>query len=125
MQEKILMSSNGRDVWELVPSQRQSYGDYFEVDLLSETAKWDGILKNKSSDCSPVVIRQEEAKSILRLGPNTKRTLNADKKVLSVSKRNTYIGMPTMVSKDSITSFALTAFADADHTGCQDTRRSW
>ncbi|GJX88830.1 hypothetical protein Tco_0340844 [Tanacetum coccineum] len=42
------------------------------------------------------------------------------KKDLSVSKRTLHRGL--WYPKDS--SFALTAFADADHAGCQDTRRS-
>ncbi|GJW47166.1 retrovirus-related pol polyprotein from transposon TNT 1-94 [Tanacetum coccineum] len=46
--------------------------------------------------------------------------LNA-KNDLSVSKRNQYIAVP-WYPKDSY--LALTAFADADHAGCQDTRRS-
>ncbi|GKG27830.1 hypothetical protein Tco_0406157 [Tanacetum coccineum] len=51
----------------------------------------------------------------------TEKHLNAVKRIFRYLKGTVHRGLwyPT---KDS--SFALTAFADADHAGCQDTRRS-
>nr|GEX88937.1 copia protein [Tanacetum cinerariifolium] len=53
-------------------------------------------------------------------GSAYRKALTCGKKDLSIPTRNRQSG--SMVSKDS--SIALTAFADADHAGCQDTRRS-
>ncbi|GKB66942.1 retrovirus-related pol polyprotein from transposon TNT 1-94 [Tanacetum coccineum] len=53
-------------------------------------------------------------------GSAYQKALKCGKKDLSVSKRNCTSGL--WYPKDS--SIALTAFADADHAGCQDTRRS-
>ncbi|GJU07824.1 hypothetical protein Tco_1124254 [Tanacetum coccineum] len=54
------------------------------------------------------------------LGLAYRKALKCGKKDLSVSKRTVHRGL--WYPKDS--SIALTAFADADHAGCQDTRRS-
>ncbi|GJS97445.1 hypothetical protein Tco_0804413 [Tanacetum coccineum] len=51
-----------------------------------------------------------------------RKALKCGLKVLSVSKRNRLHSGLFCISKDS--SIALTAFANADHAGCQDTRRS-
>ncbi|GJU88064.1 retrovirus-related pol polyprotein from transposon TNT 1-94 [Tanacetum coccineum] len=53
-------------------------------------------------------------------GSAYRKALKCGKKDLSVSKRNRKLGLWYL--KDSF--IALTAFADADHAGCQDTRRS-
>ncbi|GJR23568.1 retrovirus-related pol polyprotein from transposon TNT 1-94 [Tanacetum coccineum] len=50
----------------------------------------------------------------------TKKHLNAVKRIFRYLKGTVHRGL--WYPKDS--SFALTAFADADHAGCQDTRRS-
>ncbi|GJT22664.1 retrovirus-related pol polyprotein from transposon TNT 1-94 [Tanacetum coccineum] len=52
--------------------------------------------------------------------PNRKKHLNAVKRIFRYLKGTVHRGL--WYPKDS--SFALTAFADADHAGCQDTRRS-
>ncbi|GKA24323.1 retrovirus-related pol polyprotein from transposon TNT 1-94 [Tanacetum coccineum] len=50
----------------------------------------------------------------------TEKHLNAVKRIFRYLKGTVHRGL--WYPKDS--SFALTAFADADHVGCQDTRRS-
>ncbi|GJR42388.1 hypothetical protein Tco_1310491 [Tanacetum coccineum] len=50
----------------------------------------------------------------------TEKHLNAVKRIFRYLKGTVHRGL--WYPKDS--SFALTAFADADHAGCQDTRRS-
>ncbi|GJW06824.1 hypothetical protein Tco_1569247 [Tanacetum coccineum] len=54
-------------------------------------------------------------------GSAYRKALKYGKKDLSVSKKEP-VHRGLWYPKDS--SFALTAFADADHAGCQDTRRS-
>ncbi|GKA26059.1 retrovirus-related pol polyprotein from transposon TNT 1-94 [Tanacetum coccineum] len=53
-------------------------------------------------------------------GSGTEKHLNAVKRIFRYLKGTVHRGL--WYPKDS--SFALTAFADADHAGCQDTRRS-
>nr|GEW76175.1 copia protein [Tanacetum cinerariifolium] len=53
-------------------------------------------------------------------GSAYRKALTCGKKDLSIPTKNCQLG--SMVPKDS--SIALTTFADADHVGCQDTRRS-
>ncbi|GJY91915.1 hypothetical protein Tco_0507697 [Tanacetum coccineum] len=52
--------------------------------------------------------------------PKSEKHLNAVKRIFRYLKGTVHRGL--WYPKDS--SFALTAFADADHAGCQDTRRS-
>ncbi|GJV18214.1 retrovirus-related pol polyprotein from transposon TNT 1-94 [Tanacetum coccineum] len=57
---------------------------------------------------------------VAHMGSPTKKHLNAVKRIFRYLKRTVHRGL--WYPKDS--SIALTAFVDADHAGCQDTRRS-
>nr|GEV98642.1 retrovirus-related Pol polyprotein from transposon TNT 1-94 [Tanacetum cinerariifolium] len=67
-----------------------------------------------------MVVYQMDVKSTFLNGSANRKALTYGQKDLSLSKRNHQSG--TMVPKDSL--IALTAFAYADHAGCQDTHRS-
>nr|GFA86949.1 integrase, catalytic region, zinc finger, CCHC-type, peptidase aspartic, catalytic [Tanacetum cinerariifolium] len=67
-----------------------------------------------------MVIYQMDVKTTFLNGSAYRKALTCSKKDLSIPTRNRQSG--SMVSEDS--SIALIAFADVDHAGCQDTRRS-
>ncbi|GJW26348.1 retrovirus-related pol polyprotein from transposon TNT 1-94 [Tanacetum coccineum] len=67
----------------------------------------------------PTLFIRRDGKELLLARP-TKKHLNAVKRIFRYLKGTVHQGL--WYSKDS--SIALTAFADADHTGCQDTCHS-
>nr|GEV28482.1 retrovirus-related Pol polyprotein from transposon TNT 1-94 [Tanacetum cinerariifolium] len=89
------------------------------------TAHMNGRLPNGREDCvsecfdscDPVDTPMVEKS---KLGSAYRKALTCSQKYLSISKRNRQSG--TIYPKDS--SIALTAFTDADHAGCQDTRHN-
>nr|GEY12476.1 uncharacterized mitochondrial protein AtMg00810-like [Tanacetum cinerariifolium] len=79
------------------------------------------LLSQKFSKCDvdPTLFTRKEVKDILMAKP-TKKHLHAIKQAFRYLRGTLNMGL--WYSKD--TSIALTAYADADHAGCQDTRRS-
>ncbi|GKB61185.1 retrovirus-related pol polyprotein from transposon TNT 1-94 [Tanacetum coccineum] len=67
----------------------------------------------------PTLFTQKAGNDLLLAKP-TKKHLNAVKRIFRYLKRT--INMGLWYSKD--TGMSMTAYADADHAGCQDTRRS-
>ncbi|GJT81972.1 retrovirus-related pol polyprotein from transposon TNT 1-94 [Tanacetum coccineum] len=67
----------------------------------------------------PTLFTRKEGENILMAQP-TKKHLHAVKRIFQYLRGTQHMGL--WYSKD--TSIELTAYADADHAGCQDTRRS-
>ncbi|GKB08256.1 retrovirus-related pol polyprotein from transposon TNT 1-94 [Tanacetum coccineum] len=85
--------------------------DFLSLFLLSQ--------KFSKGAVDPILFTRKECKDILLANP-TKKHLNTVKKIFRYLRGT--INMGLWYSKDSC--IALTAYADANHAGCQDTRRS-
>ncbi|GJS90554.1 hypothetical protein Tco_0773190 [Tanacetum coccineum] len=104
------------EVWELVPHPDKQYGfdscDPVDTPMV-EKSKLDEDKKGKAVDPS-------HYRDMIRCASPTDKHLHAVKWIFRYLKGTVNRGLWYL--KDS--SIALTSFADADHAGCQDTRRS-
>ncbi|GKC82396.1 retrovirus-related pol polyprotein from transposon TNT 1-94 [Tanacetum coccineum] len=103
---------NGELRKEVYVSQPKGFVDQ---DNPTHTYKLEKALKT----IDPTLFTRKECKDILMAQP-TKKHLHSVKRIFRYLRGTMNMGL--WYSKD--TSIALTAYADVDHTGCQDTRRS-
>ncbi|GJR36388.1 uncharacterized mitochondrial protein-like protein [Tanacetum coccineum] len=118
------------EVWELVPPPDKAFVISLKwiykvkLDELGEYGYEScGTVDTSHGGRSPNWMRIKKGKLLIHhtiVARPTKFHLNAVKRIFRYLKGTVHRGL--WYPKDS--SFALTAFADADHAGCQDTRRS-